>query len=1019
MDGRKALPPGTVLHLHTATGSVSYTIHGELGRGGSCLVYDASYTDNLGNRKLVRIKECCPHGLKLQREADGTLTARDAGGEKRFQAEKMRLQEAYQRNHELFCLRELTNTVSNTTEFYEANGTVYIVSTYLNGETFSDHVCASLHECLSLMAACARILLRIHEAGYLYLDLKPDNILTIHGSSDLVQIFDFDSLISFSDINRALQDGDSSGLHMSYSRGYAALEQQTGKLREIGPCSDVYSLGAVLYYALWGRTPDAFAGDPSAVYDFAAMKFSDRVYRDRLFRELTAFFHRTLASYTRDRFQTMQETLNALETLCSLSDERLPCLISSPVSTPVCFMGREADMQALDDMLRHSGTVSLWGTGGMGKSTLARAWIGANRDRYDAVLYLYSRISAQDLICDDMLIQLNTVERFPDENQEAYCARKTRALKELCSRQHVLLVLDDLNPEHLQGLKPILEIGWQVLLISRLPLPEGFCPSLHLKEMQEKALENLFAWYARREICGEEDRSAIAGMVRSIAGHTLTLELLARHVARNYLTIHEAYDLVASSGLKQVLPSQVDYIRDQQAMQATFSQILDRLMESERFSVSQRLLMKLLAVFHAPGIRIELVRKLTDIPVTDLIRDLENSGWLSVTDRRVLLHPLLRDYIQAWGNLEGSEEMLNQAMENLYGLLVPEDIAEDADKRFTRHYRSWLELMDPAAQLIEAAVPSPARQRLLFRILMDGPVDQDENILLRMLDLIRDPVFLTSRQVLRLYTISAYLLGRLHAYEDAFELLEDMKQYLKDHPSHYYQSQYHRAFAVLLNNRYGSPAADDCLHQEDLAIRSARRSSHPDAKLQLASSLMERVTSLLIGERNLKECPALLMEAGEIIDASCGPYDYERYQFLCVSAMYFAQTGSREEAEKQIACASDLARASTDSPMAWIDHLLDQASAIHAALLNWDQAIAEAEEAIRLCTENEAEETYRAKRFDALMYLAHLHTLQGDFRSAADTYDRAEQYREDSPFLLPDGPLCPEDIRRRAEGAEN
>ena len=58
MDGRIALTPGTKLKLSTATGYTIYTINQEVGRGGSCIVYDASYIDNLGNHKLVRVKEC-------------------------------------------------------------------------------------------------------------------------------------------------------------------------------------------------------------------------------------------------------------------------------------------------------------------------------------------------------------------------------------------------------------------------------------------------------------------------------------------------------------------------------------------------------------------------------------------------------------------------------------------------------------------------------------------------------------------------------------------------------------------------------------------------------------------------------------------------------------------------------------------------------------------------------------------------------------------------------------------------
>ena len=158
-------------------------------------MYDASYTDNLGNYKLVRIKECYPHALKMTRDEDGTLHPSADDG-KAFDAAKKRLIAAYQKNNALFSLDGLANVIANTSDIYEANGTVYIVSVYMNGRTFAEHQGDTLHDCVSLLIGAAKALRHIHNAGYLYLDLKPDNILTLEGSLDLVQLFDFDSIIT-------------------------------------------------------------------------------------------------------------------------------------------------------------------------------------------------------------------------------------------------------------------------------------------------------------------------------------------------------------------------------------------------------------------------------------------------------------------------------------------------------------------------------------------------------------------------------------------------------------------------------------------------------------------------------------------------------------------------------------------------------------------------------------------------------------------------------------------------------
>ena len=157
MDGRIALAPGAVLKLSSGTGYIPYTINREVGRGGSSIVYDASYTDNLGNYKLVRIKECYPYAMRMARNESGELQpeGRDAQA---FTEAKDRLIVAYQKNHDLFTINALTNTVANTSDIYEANGTVYIVSVYMNGKTFISFQVETLHYCAALFRITARAL---------------------------------------------------------------------------------------------------------------------------------------------------------------------------------------------------------------------------------------------------------------------------------------------------------------------------------------------------------------------------------------------------------------------------------------------------------------------------------------------------------------------------------------------------------------------------------------------------------------------------------------------------------------------------------------------------------------------------------------------------------------------------------------------------------------------------------------------------------------------------------------------
>ena len=1014
MDGRQALAQGAALKLETATGCTIYTINREIGRGGSCIVYDASYADNLGNFKLVRIKECYPHALRILRDKSGALAAeaRDAAA---FADAKARLKQAYQRNHELFSVSQLTNAVSNTSDIYEANGTVYVVSVYMNGKTFADFQGKTLHDCVSLLLGAAKALGRIHDAGYLYLDLKPDNILTLEGSLDLVQLFDFDSMVSARELADAISKNDASALRASYTKGYAPLELQTGKLRSLGRHSDIYSLGAVLFYALWHETPSAFDCDAAADYDYAHMTYADTAYQDRLFPALTEFFHNTLASYPADRYRSADEAAAQLQKILYLSDAAKPWLRSSAISAPAFFAGREAELEALRNLLNTAGcrVFNLHGMGGIGKSTLARAYIAAHRSEYDAVLWLYADGNTARALCDDRLVQVNTVSRLGDEPREEYLERKLRALSEIAAEQRVLVVVDNVIREYLEDLRTLESVGWDVLLISRSPLAEGLYPALGIAEMQPEALASMFQRYAHVDIATEQDARDFAAIAGAVHGHTLTMELLGRQIARSYLTLREAAQMVEDAGFQSLPGERIDYIRDQHATLAPLTTILDRLIEIDRFSDAEKRLLQILSAIDQPGMRVSLLRELTALPNLEAINRMEEGGWLEVASQRVVFHPVIREYFHAWPRGESVRRALDDMLVRLHRKMNPLEDQPDRDKQTPEDYYNLYELIVIAEQLLKYASPAtPASQLLTFRTLMDAPVDMDEAVVDDMLRLLDNHEGLDPRCVLRLYETCAFTLGRLGRYDDAHGVLKKMKAYLKRHPSHYYTSWYHRAKAVLLNNQYGREKDWDCLRHEDAALQEARASKHPDAKRQQAAILLNKIQTLLEADSDMERCGNLLAEAAALL--SDYRYDYEHYHFDCVAAMYYAFTGDEETSLQHIRRATANADATKDSPLAFVDHLLDEAAIAYAQLGRYQDAIDAVTQAIKMCDENEGLRRYREVRFDGWLLLGRIYAMSGDYISSEQTFDEAEKHMEDSPYEL-SLPICPAEIREKAE----
>ncbi len=283
-----------------------YQLQGQIGQGGMATVYRA-YDPNFRREVAVKV---LPASLLSQAD----LRAR------------------FQREAETIAALEHPAIVP-VYDFGEDQATQqpFIVMRLMNGGSLADRLRGgplSLPETLRVYRQLAPALDRAHTRGVIHRDLKPGNILFDDGGNAYVADF---GLARLTDSNTQLTATGLMG-----TPAYMSPEQARGD-KEIGPASDIYALGAMLYHTLSGKLP--FEADTAM--GMALRHVTDpvpqlSVSRPGLPSGCDSVIATAMAKTATTRFDSASRLVDALETVTATGESTSfePIATLAPGSNP-------------------------------------------------------------------------------------------------------------------------------------------------------------------------------------------------------------------------------------------------------------------------------------------------------------------------------------------------------------------------------------------------------------------------------------------------------------------------------------------------------------------------------------------------------------------------------------------------------------------------------------------------------------------------------------------------------------
>jgi serine/threonine protein kinase/HAMP domain-containing protein len=272
----------TPLALPVGYRLLEYRVDKVLGQGGFGITYLAS---DVNLNAKVAIKEYLPEQF-ASRTIDITVAPRSANDE-----------EFYEKGLENYLVEARTLAtfrhphIVRVARFFEANNTAYMVLEYERGESLKswwrNHAELAENDLLLLLRPLLDGLAVVHESGFLHRDIKPDNIY----------VRDTDGTLVLLDFGAARHTSEQRTEENNFvTPGYGPIEQYV--MGEQGPWTDIYALGATLYWMVSGKKP---IEAPDRMVDPDPLKPAVEVGKGRYSHEFLSAIDWALKPETQDR----------------------------------------------------------------------------------------------------------------------------------------------------------------------------------------------------------------------------------------------------------------------------------------------------------------------------------------------------------------------------------------------------------------------------------------------------------------------------------------------------------------------------------------------------------------------------------------------------------------------------------------------------------------------------------------------------------------------------------------------
>lgn len=630
---------------------VDFLIDELLGAGGSCVAYNVTYFENGDIPHRGVLKEYCPAFLEEAgfSRIGNVINVPDSVKEV-FNAGLSDFKNNYKYINEYLSENALASNFHPVQiGLYEGNNTAYTLTSRDYGETYDKIDNENLLSIFRTTLSVTKAVELYHNAGFLHLDIKPKNILMLNDVTELVKLFDYDSLTSIEN----LKSGDVYGIPAP--EDYYVPELEGYRLDEIDIQTDIFEIGAMMFLKIFKRAPETYDMSYDSKYDIDTNELFTGI-SPQAKSKIIDLFKSTVQISKRLRFKTTEELKGELEKIISLISDEKPYLLNLPKWQPSKYcVGRKNELKEIKCRLDSDGYVFVKGIGGLGKSEIAKMFVAQYKEEYHTVQFCRYTDSLKTLVAT---MPINGIDDKNYKNADELYKEKNKILHSSDSK--TLIIVDNFNvpyDEFLRDFLPDDSNGFKVIFTTRCTMAAEYYESktYNLPKLSLKDCKQLFAVHSNRI---ETDEVVIEDIIEYVDYNTLIIVLMANAMKRSGISAWEM--------LEKFEEQEIDSVEDKVFHEYDFSSE-----EVEAYNKINAHLMTIFSVYSLDATQKEILKNATlispnGIGLGDFIHNCDTDnvseqavenvislGWIDKNNENIItMHPIVSDLLAVNNELQ-------------------------------------------------------------------------------------------------------------------------------------------------------------------------------------------------------------------------------------------------------------------------------------------------------------------------------------------------------------------------------